>query len=137
MHGIQPSDLLSPAAAPPLHSEMMASNGSEQPNSITFGVANTSDGPKSEQEIGFVDEEAPPVCFCSKLVHCLMFVGRYCNVGFLLWLLQHALLLHLLDLHCSRDLCWVCGSMPDCAGLLLYALLPALLLKLQRWLESW
>ena len=67
MHRDQPSDLLSPAAAPPLHPKSMASIGSEQPNCITFDRANTSDRPKSEQDIGFVDEEAPPVCLCSQV----------------------------------------------------------------------
>ena len=57
----------------------MESDRSEPPNGITFAVANMSDGPKSEQEIGFVDEEAPPVCLCSKLGHCLMCVGRRCS----------------------------------------------------------
>ena len=61
-----------------------------------------------------MDEEAPMVCLCSKLVHALMFVGRCCSCRLWAVLRGHALLPHLLDLQCSRSLGWACGRMPDC-----------------------
>ena len=61
VHRRHHNDLSSPVAAHSLSSDSMASSRSAQPSDITFDVPNTTDGPKSEQEIGFVDEEAPLV----------------------------------------------------------------------------